>query len=599
MLPGPIFRREVKAGAGRYALFVARIVLGALLAAIAVLPAIFHSGPYPRFPGSYTLEDFRDYWGVIFVVIAITELCSLVFLAASTVSNCITQEREKNTLALLLLTRLTRFELVATKFAGRLLPNLSLLSTGLPLLLLSAGCAWLPELLVLEIVAVLLSSILVATSLAILASAQRERSSSAQVDATGWTMLWFAGFPMFTLLPARSGTLAGDILVELRRVASWIAPSSPMSVFTDPSWFIRTDAEMLSDRLLLMLALQMLLIALALIGAVANLRLRDPHPSSRDPHRGYRPPVGDDPIYWRESVLPRRGSRWPVIVTQVRYMWILTCAILKMTLHLAILTIAVAVPIAIAISVGWLGVRAFQEEIGLKYFGGGPDSARLDFNVCIRCVTALVGVIPTMATPASILDRFTRERDKRTWESLLTTSLSGPEILWAKTRVLLRGLLSSAAWIIPLWLLGILCGSLHPLGALLAAADLVALLWLGVAVGIWLGIRPGFSTRVASFVCAFVSLAMLFLGGFAIIVPLCTIRQFDDFWNSDPVARWVIIALLLAAQVTVSLFARSRTRRCFQNFDNWVGRPHREPGNSSPPRIHPVPTATNSPTRCD
>ena len=582
MLPGPIFRREVNAGGGRHTLFLVRIALATVLGAIAIGPAIFHSGPYPRFEGAYTFEDVRDYWSVIFVLITVVELCFLMFLTTMTVSTCITQEREKNTLSLLLLTRLTRFELVATKLAGRLAPTFLLASTGLPLLLICTRYAGVPELLVLEIIAVSASSILVAASLAILASAQRERSSTAQFEAIGWTMLWFAGFPMFTLMPARAGTLTGDVLFELRRVASWIAPSSPVSLLTDASWFTRMSAETLSDRLLLMLALQLLLTSVALFGSVASLRLRDPHPSTRDVHRGYRPPVGDDPIYWRESDLPRRGSRLPVIVTQVRYIWILICAILKMTLHLAILTLAVGVPIAIAISVGWLSVRAFQERLGLRSFGGA-SSAREDFNMCIRCVTTLVGVVPMMVTPASILDRFTRERDKSTWESLLTTSLSGPEILWSKTRVLLRGLRSTVAWIVPLWLLGIVCGSLHPLGTLIAATELAALLWVGVSMGIWLGIRPGSSTRAATLICAFVSVGMLFLGSFAVIFPLCTSRQFADFWSDDPLARWVVIVLLLTTMAAAGMVAKSITRRSYENFDKWVGRPHRGPTDPTPP----------------
>jgi ABC-type Na+ efflux pump permease subunit len=577
MLPGPIFRREVKAGARRRDLFRLRILFTTLLGVIAVAPAIVLFGAAPAYESHAAFESMRNYWLIIFGVVTGFEIGFVVMWTLGVVSSSISQEREKDTLPLLLLTRLTRLELVATKLAGRLMPPFMLMSSGLPLVLFCAWYSGISAVLVLEILAVSITSVSVAGSLAILASARREQSTAARMEAASWTMLWLVFLPMISLVPARTGTLWGDLLVELRRLASWIAPSSPLSILTNPSWFARASASALSDRLLLMIAFQMVLIALAVCGAVASLRRREPHRSSSDTFGGYRPPVSDDPIFWREYVLPWRGSRGPAIFIQMRYMWIMIRGIFLMLLQLALFALVVAVPIAMLVSVGWFGFLAFRELWEQRSYAGGTYQARDQFNLCVRAVTAMLGVFPIMSIPALVAARFTTERDKKTWESLLMTSLTGAEILAAKTRATSRGLRTSFRWLIPLGVLGVACGSIHPLGALIAAVGLPLLVWMGLALGTWLGIRPDSTIQAATSASSLWSLGLLVIGALVTIAPLCSIREFAIFWSWDARVRWPIVIALPASLLMTGLFARSLTRRCYQNFDVWVGRPHRGP----------------------
>ncbi len=264
----------------------------------------------------YEAEALRAYAGLVCALTAFIEVFFLALWTPAMVAPSIAEEREKDTLPLLLLTRLTRLELVAAKLAGRLAPSLLLILTGLPMILAGAWAADLPALLIIEILGAVAGTTAVAGSLAILASSRRDRSGTARGEAFGWTMMWLVGFPVFALLPVRSGTLWGDLLVEIRRLASWIAPSSPLSLLTDQSWLTgpASASDTLPPRLSTMLAMQAAVIVLAMTGAVAGLRLREPHPRNWDLHRGYRPPVSDDPIFWREYVLPWRGSRLPMVV---------------------------------------------------------------------------------------------------------------------------------------------------------------------------------------------------------------------------------------------------------------------------------------------
>ena len=121
----------------------------------------------------------------------------------------------------------------------------------------------------------------------------------------------------------------------------------------------------------MMLVLQSDVIVLALGGAVACLRLREPHPNWWDPHRGYRPPVGDDPIFWREYVLPMRGSRLPVTVMLARRLLVLLRLVLVLAIQLILVALAVAVPIGLFLGAGWFGYLALREIRDRCIFGRG------------------------------------------------------------------------------------------------------------------------------------------------------------------------------------------------------------------------------------
>src|SRR5262249_52020248 len=160
-----------------------------------------------------------------------------------------------------------------------------------------------------------------------------------------------------------------------------------------------------------------------------------------------------DPIFWREYLLPWRGSRAPAILIHARYLWILLRGTMWLLLQMLMQSISIAVPLAILIGVGTYAFRAFSELFTQRSFTGGVYDQRDAFNLCIRLVSAMIGLFPVMAAPSSLSELFNRERDKKTWESLLTTSLTGSDIIGSKTRVVTRGVWSSVRWLIPVWLL--------------------------------------------------------------------------------------------------------------------------------------------------
>ncbi len=411
--------------------------------------------------------------------------------------------------------------------------------TGLPLILAGAWAADLPALLVIEVLAVVASTSVVAGSLAILASSRRDRSGTACGEAIVWTMTWLLVVPLVSLMPVRSGTLWGEFLVELRRLASWIAPSSPLSLLTDQSW-LSGAADALADRLAIMLALQAAVIVLAMAGAVESLRLREPHPRTWDLHRGYRPPVGDDPIFWREYVLPWRGSRLPLVVIHARQMLIVIRAILVLALRGVFLALGVIVPLGMAIAAGWFGYHAFREYWGLGASVPGSYQARDQLIQVVRVVTSMLGLVPMIAAAGNLAGRITIERNKKTWESLLTTPLTGPEILWSKMRVDARNVWAAGRWLIPLWLLGIaLRRGASPGRRRRGCGDDA-----GHLAGPGAGRPMRRSSRVrrtqnANSTAGVWAMALMLVGGLTVVAPLCSGRELAELSALDARLPWL------------------------------------------------------------
>ena len=191
MFPGPIFRRELKTAARPRSLFVVRTIIGVALATIMILTGLGVLGRGRMTGRVYEPHELSTFGGVALIALITVEILFLMSVALETVSPSIAEERAKDTLPLLLLTRLSHVEIVLTKLLGRLIPALRLVLVGFPLI---AGCAWcagLPALVVVEVIAVVTSTVIVAGGLSIMASARRDsvvtaRASIGMDHRVGW-----------------------------------------------------------------------------------------------------------------------------------------------------------------------------------------------------------------------------------------------------------------------------------------------------------------------------------------------------------------------------------------------------------------------------
>ena len=581
MFSGPLFRREFGAASRRRRPFVVRTFVAAVLglAMVGVGLAVFSGHMLDGVVAGHS----RVAWfgRIAFLVTFCVEMALLVFLVPNHVSGAVAEEREKDTLPFLLLTRLTPLEIVATKTVARWLSVLQPVLIGVPLLMASAWLSGLERELVLALVVLATSSALMA-SLAMLASCRREQANAAGASAFAWTLGWLVGPPFLTIMPGRPGTLWGDLLAELKSLCGVIAPSSPLSLVTDRGWFFRPESVRLEDQVAWMVGLQGLLGLVALGYAAGGLKARERNPNWLDPTRGYRPACGDDPIHWREYDLPMRRGGGSLVGLRLRFVWILIRATLMNLSQLLAVLLLLAVPIGLLLATLHFGHGAFQELWRHGYGPDGPFDERSQFGMVIRAATGMLALFPALILPTLISGRITAERDKKTWETFLTTPLDGAEIFRSKARAALSSFWHSASPLPLLWALGIACGVATPVGVALAAVDLASVAWFGVALGFFLGVRPGTTATASSWWSA----ASLFLV-FAIHAPvlwgsLTPAREYAAIVNPGAPSGWLLPLSGLLIPIITAAVASHLARRSVDRFDEWAGRPFKAGADGTP-----------------
>ena len=168
MFSGPLFRAERRASIRGRRPFVFRTIFTIVLVLVSLpIGSVLNESPiWAANPQARPL-----YFGRSLLIATISiELLTLLFFVPASVGGAIADERQKDTLTLLLLTRLTSIEIVLTKAFARWLPAANLVFTGLPFLVVGAWLAGLEYEAGLALL-VLLSSSAFMACLSILASA--------------------------------------------------------------------------------------------------------------------------------------------------------------------------------------------------------------------------------------------------------------------------------------------------------------------------------------------------------------------------------------------------------------------------------------------
>jgi hypothetical protein len=284
MFSGPMFRYEYRTATRKRRLFIIRVLIALALASATLFVGFLVLTANTHAPAQ---DKFILLGQSVFIATFCLELLFFVFLVPALVGGSIAEERARDTLPLLLLTGLTRIEIVMTKTTARWLCAVNLILCGLPVIVVSAWAAGL-ELELLLAVLVLLSNSGFMATLAILASASRDRAGTARAHATAWIFGWLSGPPILSIMPIRSAELWGMLLTELKSLCAMVAPSSPLSLVTDPGWFTGSSPIDVESRVALMVGLQTVFGLLALASAASQLKARETNPNWIDPTRGYR-----------------------------------------------------------------------------------------------------------------------------------------------------------------------------------------------------------------------------------------------------------------------------------------------------------------------
>ncbi len=217
MFAGPVFSREVVSAPRRPRLYVARVAyVGALL--------VLLSTAWQVLTGTQTMRDAGDLarFGVTsFQLLAPLQLAVALFFAALTSAGAVAAEKDRRTLDLLLLTRLSNVELVLGKLLSSLLAVLSLVLAALPLFMLVTLLGGVAFVQVGRVVAVAAASAVAAGSLGTLMAFWREKTFQSLATTLLGVMLWL-GVGEALMLGVFGEELAGTA------TAAWAEAISPL-----------------------------------------------------------------------------------------------------------------------------------------------------------------------------------------------------------------------------------------------------------------------------------------------------------------------------------------------------------------------------------
>lgn len=463
---GPIVARELLS-AGRNARVFRRRV--GLIACVWLAIGL----NYFMWSFQYDLSEFNiaqsaafarsTFWSILFVQVVLT----LIFVPAI-VGRALAEERERNTLDELLMTRLSSFELIAGKVVAGLTQYLTCLIALLPvtgILPILGGVD--PRLVFLCFLGTGTTAFFLA-GIAILVSLGSRSTGHAFRNAFALGSLWLlAPAALEIAIPLFSGRLYGWV----RPLNNWVIASSPMVILVGsarwpgPGWFPRSMAWMI----LLELAGGSLMIALAVArlrpvcremkggdGRILNLR----KPAMR--WRPWpRPRCFDNPVLWREMfAMGSKGLAQVLSTLSYVVLFAIGCYV----------TYRYAAPL-------------IGERLSGRFEIASNDSARTEFNWGVRLVTSWAEFFLLLSVAGLAAEGIAAEKTRDTWIGLIATPLEGRAILHAK----ILGAIWRVRWgIVPLVLLalvGVAADAVHPLGFVLSVAGIATSAWFFAAFG--------------------------------------------------------------------------------------------------------------------
>lgn len=227
MLIGPVFSRELVTTPRRSRHYVFRTVYVVTLLTLVCTAWLVVAGTQII----RNVGDMARFGGSLFQVLAPLQLALITFLAALSSASAVAQEKDRRTLLLLLLTRLTNSELVLGKMLASLLDVLTMLAVATPLFLCVTLFGGVAPSQVWRVMAVTLASALAAGSLGSTLALWRERTFQTLAMTALGIVFWLAvgevvggGF-LFSELAGQGAATWGVMLSPFRAI---LAASRPV-----------------------------------------------------------------------------------------------------------------------------------------------------------------------------------------------------------------------------------------------------------------------------------------------------------------------------------------------------------------------------------
>jgi ABC-type transport system involved in multi-copper enzyme maturation permease subunit len=486
MLLGPVFHAELLTTARRARYYLARVVYG--LALLAVLWSGYRRVQgYVEARGSDELSigEMTDFARTTFGGFVSLQAATIILLTPALVAPVIASEKSRKTMHYLLCSRLNSAEIVLGKLGARLLMLAVILALGVPVLSLLQLFGGIEAREILQAYLALGALLVFLAGTSVLVSTVTAEPRRAVFFGYAAPVLFLAfPFVLKLLLFRFPGVQAG-----VSEALSWLLPlprralvPETMAVnYTAGNYEQAERAEMIRCGVVATLyGVLFMALAVMLVRPVGRREEKQKRVELRIDRRGRwhwrvlpRPPVGDDAMLWKERFTSRWGGAAKIA--------------------------ALLVHLFVAALIGcflWELVRDSARELqGQGFVPGDWEGAREQFNQFIRTVSMLTVGLWMLGTAAVAAGSITTERESDTWVSLLSTPLTGLEIVRAK----LLGSVVRFKWLGVmlglLWLVGAGVGAIHPLGLLLALAELPIFLGFAAALGVACSLESKTTTR--------------------------------------------------------------------------------------------------------
>jgi len=190
LLIGPVFNREVAIAPRRTRFYVERASYAlALLVLIATAWMVLTGTQLVRDVG-----DLARFGMLVFQVLSPLQLALAAFFSATLAASAVAQEKDRQTLVLLLLTRLANSELVLGKLLASVLNVLVMLAAALPVFMLTALLGGVSFGQIARVFAVTLATVLACGSLGSILALWREKTFQALAMTVLILVLWLAAW---------------------------------------------------------------------------------------------------------------------------------------------------------------------------------------------------------------------------------------------------------------------------------------------------------------------------------------------------------------------------------------------------------------------
>jgi len=195
MFIGPVFTREVTIAPRREWTYILRSVYVGLLLLLIVTAWLVISGTQLiTDPG-----DFARFGTMLFQFLAPVQLVLAVFLAAILAAGSVGQEKERGTLLLLLMTRMTNRELVLGKLLASLLNIITMLAVSIPVFMAVAMLGGVSYYQIVRVLLVTLFSMLLCGSLGSCVALWRDKTFQAIATTILLMVLWIGVWESLSL----------------------------------------------------------------------------------------------------------------------------------------------------------------------------------------------------------------------------------------------------------------------------------------------------------------------------------------------------------------------------------------------------------------